>query len=148
MSVLDDNRLIEATLRGDVDAFVVLVERYQRPLYNAARRITARVGGKPMRCPRLVVTLLVTCTSVAAFGADAGSRVSGEWPQWRGPGRDSTAATLDVPATWPSRLHEVWATEVGNSDAGPVKLVLEVGGGGNGALLAVDPATGEDVCRL
>jgi len=40
MSVTDDNRLIEATLRGDVDAFGVLVERYQKPLYNAALRIT------------------------------------------------------------------------------------------------------------
>jgi RNA polymerase sigma-70 factor (ECF subfamily) len=40
MSALDDNRLIEATLRGDVDSFGVLVERYQRPLYNAALRIT------------------------------------------------------------------------------------------------------------
>jgi len=40
MSAIDDNRLIEATLRGDVDAFGVLVERYQRTLYNAALRIT------------------------------------------------------------------------------------------------------------
>lgn len=40
MSALDDNRLIEETLRGDVDAFGVLVNRYQRPLYNAALRIT------------------------------------------------------------------------------------------------------------
>jgi RNA polymerase sigma-70 factor (ECF subfamily) len=40
MSALEDNRLIEATLRGDVESFGVLVERYQRPLYNAALRIT------------------------------------------------------------------------------------------------------------
>ena len=40
MSAIDDNRLIEATLKGDADAFGVLVERYQRPLYNAALRIT------------------------------------------------------------------------------------------------------------
>ena len=40
MSATDDNRLIEATLKGDADAFGVLVERYQRPLYNAALRIT------------------------------------------------------------------------------------------------------------
>ena len=40
MSATDDNRLIEATLRGDADAFGILVERYQRPLYNAALRIT------------------------------------------------------------------------------------------------------------
>lgn len=40
MSAIDDNRLIEATLNGDVDSFGVLVERYQRPLYTAALRIT------------------------------------------------------------------------------------------------------------
>jgi RNA polymerase sigma-70 factor (ECF subfamily) len=40
MSVTDDNRLIEAALKGDADAFGILVERYQRPLYNAALRIT------------------------------------------------------------------------------------------------------------
>src|SRR6187431_1299400 len=40
MTATDDNRLIEATLRGDANAFGVLVERYQRPLYNAALRIT------------------------------------------------------------------------------------------------------------
>jgi RNA polymerase sigma-70 factor (ECF subfamily) len=39
-SALDDNRLIEAALRGEVEAFGVLVERYQKPLYNAALRIT------------------------------------------------------------------------------------------------------------
>jgi RNA polymerase sigma-70 factor (ECF subfamily) len=40
MSALDDNRLIEATLRGDADSFGVLVDRYQAPLYHAAYRIT------------------------------------------------------------------------------------------------------------
>jgi RNA polymerase sigma-70 factor (ECF subfamily) len=40
MSATDDNRLIEAALKGDADAFGTLVERYQRPLYNAALRIT------------------------------------------------------------------------------------------------------------
>jgi RNA polymerase sigma-70 factor (ECF subfamily) len=40
MSAIDDNELIEATLRGNVDSFGILVERYQRPLYNAALRIT------------------------------------------------------------------------------------------------------------
>jgi outer membrane protein assembly factor BamB len=201
--------------------------------------------------------LFVLGVSLPGFGADAGSPVRGEWPQWRGPARDSSAAALQVPAAWPAQLREVWATEVGPSDAGPVvaggtvysftrsgerevttaldletgtvlwqegyeaafkpmvivgihgagpfstplvadgklytlgitqiltardaatgralwrrsfdsefkitqpfygnslspilvddKLVIEVGGGGNGAVLAVDPATGEDVWRL
>ena len=40
MSAQDDYPLIEATLRGDVEAFGVLVERYQKPLFSAASRIT------------------------------------------------------------------------------------------------------------
>jgi RNA polymerase sigma-70 factor (ECF subfamily) len=40
MPALEDDQLVEATLRGDVDAFGVLVERHQTPLYNAALRIT------------------------------------------------------------------------------------------------------------
>lgn len=206
---------------------------------------------------RLSAALLAASTSAAALAADATGRVSGEWPQWRGLGRDASVARFEVPASWPPRLREVWAAEVGPSDAGPVvaagsvftftragerevataldletgavlwqegydapfqpfamvglhgagpystplvadgrlftlgisqiltsrdaatgkllwqrgfssefkvtqpfygnslsplladgKLVIEVGGGGNGALLAVDPATGEDVWRL
>jgi outer membrane protein assembly factor BamB len=46
--------------------------------------------------------------------------VTGEWPQWRGVARDSAAASLELPASWPSKLREVWAAEVGPSDAGPV----------------------------
>jgi outer membrane protein assembly factor BamB len=57
--------------------------------------------------------------SAAALGADA-TRISGEWPQWRGPGRDSSATALQVPDRWPAQLREVWAVEVGPSDAGPV----------------------------
>ena len=205
----------------------------------------------------VLILLLVLSGSAAAFGADAGDRIGGEWPQWRGPARDSSAPQLQLPATWPAQLREVWAAEVGPSDSGPVvaggkvytftrsgekevvtaldletgavvwqdageapfkpmvmvgihgagpystplvadgriytlgitqiltardaatgkpvwqrgfgsefkitqpfygnslspllvdgKLVIEVGGGGNGAVLAVDPATGEDVWRL
>jgi RNA polymerase sigma-70 factor (ECF subfamily) len=40
MSPPTDNELIAQTLGGDVEAFGVLVERYQGPLYNAAYRIT------------------------------------------------------------------------------------------------------------
>ena len=68
---------------------------------------------------RLVPALLVSA-STAALGADAATRVTGEWPQWRGPGRDSSATRLQVPDSWPAQLREVWSAEVGPSDAGPV----------------------------
>ena len=40
MSNADDNDLVRATLAGDRDAFDELVDRYQRPLFNMALRIT------------------------------------------------------------------------------------------------------------
>ena len=40
MEPLEDEQLVLATLRGDSSAFEGLVERYQKPLYNAAFRIT------------------------------------------------------------------------------------------------------------
>jgi RNA polymerase sigma-70 factor (ECF subfamily) len=39
----DDVMLVAACLRGDRSAFDVLVERYERPLYNAAYRITGSI---------------------------------------------------------------------------------------------------------
>ena len=40
MSNADENDLVRATLAGDRDAFNELVDRYQRPLFNMALRIT------------------------------------------------------------------------------------------------------------
>jgi RNA polymerase sigma-70 factor (ECF subfamily) len=36
----DDSQLVTSTLGGDVEAFGILVERYEKPLFNAAFRIT------------------------------------------------------------------------------------------------------------
>ena len=36
----DDNELVATTLGGDVEAFGILVERYEKTLFNAAYRIT------------------------------------------------------------------------------------------------------------
>lgn len=68
----------------------------------------------------LVVLVLLGLAGSPASAADAGDRVTGEWPQWRGTTRDASAAHLQTPATWPAELREVWAVEVGPSDAGPV----------------------------
>jgi len=39
MSVVDDAELVRACCDGDGDAFAALVDRYQRPVYNAALRM-------------------------------------------------------------------------------------------------------------
>jgi RNA polymerase sigma-70 factor, ECF subfamily len=41
---LDDQQAISAVLTGDVNAFAVLVERYQKPIYNLMYRMT---GSQP-----------------------------------------------------------------------------------------------------
>ena len=69
------------------------------------------------------IAILILALGLAgrpASAADAGNQVTGEWPQWRGTTRDSSAAHLEAPATWPGELREVWAVEVGPSDSGPV----------------------------
>jgi RNA polymerase sigma-70 factor (ECF subfamily) len=40
MDTTEENRLISAILDGDVEAFAVLVRRYQRPIYNLMLRMT------------------------------------------------------------------------------------------------------------
>lgn len=40
MSEIDDGDLISAVLEGDTEAYGVLVERYQKPIFNAAYRMT------------------------------------------------------------------------------------------------------------
>jgi RNA polymerase sigma-70 factor (ECF subfamily) len=40
MTADEDKRLVDATLRGDADAFATLVDRYQKPIYNASYGIT------------------------------------------------------------------------------------------------------------
>src|SRR5262245_15453872 len=74
---------------------------------------------QPSIAATILVPLAFTCC-VAAFGADTPGPIGGEWPQWRGPARDSSASALLIPSTWPPQLRPVWAAEVGPSDSGPV----------------------------
>jgi outer membrane protein assembly factor BamB len=103
------------------------------------------------RAAALAVTVALLGSTTGAFAADAGQTVSGEWPQWRGPGRDAVAATLRVPATWPPQLREVWAVEVGPSDAGPVvaagRVYTFTRSGEQEVVTALDLETGAKVWR-
>jgi outer membrane protein assembly factor BamB len=67
-----------------------------------------------------VATLLLGSGAASVFAADAATAISGEWPEWRGAGRASSATSFEPPATWPQSLRLVWEREVGPSDAGPV----------------------------
>jgi outer membrane protein assembly factor BamB len=67
-----------------------------------------------------VAATLIWLGSASLFAADARNAVTGDWPEWRGAGRASAAASFELPATWPKALRLVWEREVGPSDAGPV----------------------------
>lgn len=98
----------------------------------------------------IVAAFLVSAPMLAAE-ADTATRVNGEWPQWRGAGRDSSAPGLHVPEQWPAQLREVWATEVGPSDAGPIaasgKVYTFTRSGDAEVTTALDLETGAVVWR-
>jgi outer membrane protein assembly factor BamB len=60
-------------------------------------------------------------TAVLILGlGGAASRLSADWPQWRGPNRDGVVRGVAVPRKWPKTLKEQWRVEVGEGIASPV----------------------------
>jgi outer membrane protein assembly factor BamB len=76
---------------------------------------------------------------------------SQEWPQFRGPGRDSKVTGFKVPGTWPADLKQVWKVNVGTGDATPVlsggKIYLAVRQGDNEVVLCLDAGTGKEIWK-
>jgi outer membrane protein assembly factor BamB len=68
-----------------------------------------------MRTAHRTTCALVGC--VLLLGA-AGARAQ-DWPQWRGPNRDSKVTGFTAPATWPKELTQKWQVTVGLGDASP-----------------------------
>lgn len=60
--------------------------------------------------------LVAVATSAAAVTAAAAQ----DWPQWRGPGRDGSAAAFKTPRRWPEKLTLKWRVPVGYGAASPV----------------------------
>jgi outer membrane protein assembly factor BamB len=92
----------------------------------------------------LCVLCIVALNSVSASAQD--------WPQWRGPHRDSVAIDSKLPANWPTGdLRPVWKTPVGEGYSGPVivggKLFTHVREQNNEVVLCMDAATGKGVWR-
>ncbi len=58
----------------------------------------------------LAVALLIGVNGLAAQ----------DWPQWRGPNRDSKVVGFTVPTTWPKELTQKWTTTVGIGESSPV----------------------------
>ena len=89
--------------------------------------------------------------AMLAAGAFAPAAAAQDWTQWRGPNRDGVAAAFDVPSSWPDALRKQWTVEVGSGYATPLlvgdRLYLFVRQGDDEVMLALDPASGEEIWR-
>jgi outer membrane protein assembly factor BamB len=76
----------------------------------------------------------------------------GDWPQWRGPGRDGVVASFTPPAAWPDRLTRKWKVDVGIGYATPIvvgdRVYMFSREGDNEVLRALDAASGSPVWAL
>lgn len=72
---------------------------------------------------------------------------AGEWPQWRGPNRDGTAATFTAPSRWPETLDKRWTVRVGSGHSSPIlsgaRIYLHSREQENEIVRSIDPATGK-----
>jgi outer membrane protein assembly factor BamB len=95
------------------------------------------------RVPGTVVALLVTVA--------AGAQPVTDWPQWRGPNRDGTAASFSPPEAWPAALELRWRVGAGAGYATPVvvgdRVYLFAREGSEEVMRALDAASGDEVWR-
>ena len=70
-----------------------------------------------------------------------------DWPQWRGPNRDGTGASLAEPARWPEQLTQRWKISVGGGHSSPVlvgnRIYLHTRQQDDEVISAIDAATGK-----
>jgi outer membrane protein assembly factor BamB len=66
--------------------------------------------------------MLNRCVMLACLGLVAGLNAAApaDWPQWRGPARDGSAPSFEVPKQWPATLSRRWSAVVGAGHASPV----------------------------
>lgn len=87
------------------------------------------------------LVLIMTISSSVLYSQD--------WPQFRGPERNSKVTGFKAPASWPAELTQVWKVKVGTGDATPVlvgkKIYLHTRQEGNEVILCLDAATGTEI---
>jgi len=79
------------------------------------------------------------------------SLYSQDWPQFRGPGRDSKVTGFTAPSVWPAELSQQWKVSVGTGDATPLlvsgRLYLHTRQGDDEIVICLDAATGREVWK-
>jgi outer membrane protein assembly factor BamB len=93
---------------------------------------------------RAVVSLVVMMQAALA------AQVSRDWPQWRGPRRDGTAA-FSTPAAWPAALSRRWEVVVGAGHSSPViagdRAIIHTREGEREVTRALDLKSGKQLWR-
>ncbi len=101
-----------------------------------------------MRTVRRGVADLIAIGAVVAL-APLGAQVpSGDWTQWRGPGRDGVVPHFVAPAKWPEQLTRRWQVKVGTGHATPLivgtRVYMFSRRGDDEVLAAFDAGTGRE----
>lgn len=92
-------------------------------------------------------------STLALFVATAGvpAAIAQDWPQWRGPNRDGSVQSFDLPSVWPDRLTEQWTVDVGLGYATPVivgdRIYMYTRQDDDEVMLAIDVDTGDVLWR-
>ena len=91
----------------------------------------------------------VVVALVAAVGPWSAQTRGGDWPQFRGPGRDNKLVGFTAPANWPKELKKDWSVSVGDSVASPAlvgdKLYTFTRRGGDEVIACIDAGTGKEL---
>lgn len=91
--------------------------------------------------------------TLAASLALAGGASAGDWPQWRGPGRDGVASPAGLPADWLAQPpRQVWKVRVGEGCSSPAvvggRVYILGRDADEEACLCLDAETGKTAWRL
>lgn len=89
-----------------------------------------------------------TINVILIFLMATGIALGQDWPQFRGPSRDSKVTGFKAPAAWPAELTQLWKVTVGTGDATPVlagkNVYLNTRQGDSEVVLCLDAATGKE----
>lgn len=95
--------------------------------------------------------LLIRSAALLMLTFFSGVILAQDWPQFRGPGRDSKVTGFIVPKAWPSELKQEWKVSVGTGDASPVlvgkKIYLHTRQGGDEVIMCLDALTGKELWK-
>ena len=102
-------------------------------------------------CPSLVAGFALCTTAMRLGLLPAQVQAGGDWPQWRGPGRDAKVTGFLAPKIWPAELTQAWKITVGRGDATPAwvgdKIYVFVNDASGDITLCCDANNGKELWR-